>query len=480
MRDDIPELAELAPATVLEVLPDLPGGAPNVVPVAALGQPLTVMLPRWPESGGLAGPWVRLYWNGALVHEAQLDRNFQDEDLVFSLSGLDLSHGRRLLSYTVTLGNGSESQGAAAVVTVDRVPPDLGIPLAQLVLPVDLGSEVTDDYLQTHGDQLSAGVPAYGGQAPGDRIAWYWDRSLNAYERVGEAPVAELEPPMTVSFSGDLIRARGDGARFIYYLITDYAGNGAQSGITQLAVRATPVPRVLPVPQVTNATGSGASQTLKAIQAVGGIEVQIPANAVIKPGEQAALLFGEPGQVGGARLPISAAGALICVAEREVAAHLDNRVAVRYEVVDVQAEVHLSEPLQLTVNDARGLNFPTVQCALVDGSQLSLGRVPGTGAPLTLQPWKMMTDYQRLMVRVTGVDRSGNPLDEAVVEGRQIQAHELASGVGADGDLVIPKALLERLMFNESFTVKGYLSFDGSGNWPVVPTFRNLTPVMVR
>ncbi|WP_263264294.1 hypothetical protein [Pseudomonas sp. RIT-PI-S] len=480
MHDKNLEQASLLPAEVPAALPTLPGGPVNVLPVAVLAAPLQVKLPKWPVSGGLVGPRVKICWDGALVHDQQLDRDFDEDDLLFDLQ-LNLTHGPHQLDYNVTLGNGSVSPGEAVTVTVDRVPPALGTPPAQLVFPPEVGSGVTDDYLQANGDQLSATLPAYGGQAPGDQITWYWDRSLNANEQLGTQWVADLLPPMTLIFSGDAIRARGDGARFVHYRITDYAGNSAQSGTVQLPVRATPVPRVLPVPQAVGATGSGANQTLRAAQAVGGIQIRIPANAVIKPGETAALIFGEPGQVGGVRVPIvGGAGDTLEIGEYEVAAHLDNRVPVRYETTDLQGVVHGSDVLQLTVNESRGLNFPTVQCALVDGSQLSLSRVPATGAPLRLSAWRMMTDYQRLMVRVTGVDRSDGGVDEAVVEGRKIEASELATGVGQNGDLVIPKALLSRLKLNESFYVEAYLSFDGSGRWPAVPTFMSLVPVLVR
>lgn len=480
MRENTLEQATLAPARVLNVLPDLPGGPPNLLPVAALAAPLSVKLPKWSESGGLAGPRVRIFWDGHLAVDETLERNFDDDDLYFDLSSLDLSHGPHRLSYEVTLGNGSITPSEATQVNVDLVPPGLGAPPARIGLPADLSGDLTDDYLQAHGDELIATLPPYGGQAPGDQVTWYWDRRLDANEPLGQGLVAELTPPMSLVFPGDAIRGRGDGARFIHYRLTDYAGNASQSGIVQLDVRATPIPRILPVPQVVGATGSGPSQSLAARQALGGIEVQIPATAVIKPGETASLVFGEPGQVGGARVPLEGAGQSAIVDEYAVAAHLERSVSIRYEAIDLQGTVHRSDELQLALTNVYDLNFPTVECALVDGSQLSLARVPPTGAPLSIAPWLMMTDYQRLMVRVSGVDRANQPLDEAVVEGRQVDAEELNTGIGLRGDLVLPKALLNRLQLNEAFYVEGYLSFDGSGRWPSAPTFKTLVPTLVR
>ena len=170
MRENTLEQATLSPARVLNVLPDLPGGLPNLLPVAALTAPLSVKVPKWSESGGLAGPTVRIFWDGRLVVDEQLDRNFDDDDLFFDLTSLDLSHGAHRLTYEVALGNGSISPGEATQVNVDRVPPDLGAPPSRLQLPADLSGDLTDDYLQAHGDELIAALPPYAEQAPGDRV----------------------------------------------------------------------------------------------------------------------------------------------------------------------------------------------------------------------------------------------------------------------------------------------------------------------
>ncbi|MBA1287320.1 hypothetical protein [Pseudomonas japonica] len=480
MRTPDSESQSLLPAEVPDALPALAGEPPNLLPTALLAQPVKVRIPRWGESGGLGQPKVRIYWDGALVHEVTLPSDFTDEQLSFELGSLSLAHGSHQLHYDVKLGNGSVVAGPPLEVNVDLVPPDLDQTPARLGFPPEVVTgEVTDDYLISHGDQLQATVPLYGGQAPGDRIDWYWDRQLNANEPVHGSLVAELSPAMTVTFAADLIRARGDGQRFAHYRITDYAGNTARSAAVQLAVRATPVPRILPLPQVTGATGSGNRQNLKAVLAVNGITVKVPEEAVIKPGEQARLLFGTPGETGGLALPISQAGALLPIGPETVAAHLDRTVAVRYEVTDAQGGVHLSEVLQLTLTESAGLNFPTVQCSLVDGTQLSLRRVPSGGATITLAAWRLMTDYQCLMVRINGVDSAGQVLDEAVVSGRRVQASEVGVGVGYAHDLLIPRALLSRLRLNTPFYVQAYLSFDGSEQWPPAPTFKDLVPTLV-
>lgn len=479
MRTLDSESLSLLPAEVPDALPVLAGEPANLLPTALLAQPVRVRIPRWGESGGLGQPKVRIYWDGALVHEVTLPSDFTDEQLSFELGSLSLAHGSHQLHYDVKLGNGSVVAGPPLEVNVDLVPPDLAL-TARLGFPPEvITGEVTDDYLTSHGDQLQATVPLYGGQAPGDRIDWYWDRQLNAGESVQSSRVVELSPAMTVSFPAELIRARGDGQRFAHYRITDYAGNTARSTTVALAVRATPVPRVLPLPQVTGAVGSGNRQTLKAVLAVNGITVKVPEETVIKPGEQARLLFGIPGETGGLALPISQAGALLAIGSETVAAHLDRTVAVRYEVTDAQGGVHLSEVLQLTLTESTGLNFPTVQCSLVDGTQLSLRRVPSGGVEITLAAWRLMTDYQCLMVRINGVDSAGQMLDEAVVSGRRVQASEVGVGVGYAHDLLIPRALLSRLRLNMPFYVQAYLSFDGSEQWPSTPTFKDLVPTLV-
>jgi hypothetical protein len=469
----------LSPANVLGALPDLAGEPVNLLPVALLNQPLRVQVPHWRESGGLAPPRVQLYWEGALVLDQVMPPGFDDDDLVFSLAALPMDHGTHRLHYQVRLGNGSVEEGAPTAVNVDRVPPALGVPPPSLQLPGEVLGGLTDDYLQAHGDQLQAVVPPYAGQAPGDRIEWYWDTQPGAEDSAGSLRVADLVPPMTLTLAGALVRERGDGTRFVYYRITDYAGNTSQSAITSLPVQATPVPRVLPVLHAVGATGSGARQTLKAIQVTTGLELEVPATAVIKPGETAVLIFGTPGQVGGARLPIQGAGTQVNVGVQAVAPHLDRTVSVYYEVTDTAGEVHTSDVLTLALTESSGLNFPTVQCELVDGNQLSLRQVPASGAPITLAAWRMMTTDQHLMVRVEGIDTSGAPLDEPVVQGRPVTAAEVGTGVGHDGGLVVPRALLLRLQRNMPFYVRGYLSFDGSDQWPAMPTFKDLVPTLV-
>jgi len=480
MRTLDSESLSLLPAKVPDALPELGDKPVNLLPTALLAQPVRVCIPRWGESGGLGPPTVGIYWDRVRVHEVTLPPDFADEQLSFELESLQLSHGSHRLHYDIRLGNTSVVDGPPVEVHVDLVPPDLDQTQARLGFPPEVVTgEVTDDYLTSHGDRLQAVVPQYGGQAPGDRIDWYWDGQLNANEPVDGSLVADLSPAMTVSFPADLIRARGDGPRFAHYQITDYAGNSARSEVVQLAVRATPVPRVLPLPQVTGAVGSGNRQTLKAVLAANGITVKVHEEAVIKPGEQARLLFGTPGETGGLALPISQAGALLPIGSETVAAHLDRTVAVRYEVIDAQGGVHLSEVLQLTLTESTGLNFPTVQCSLVDGTQLSLRRVPSGGAEITLAAWRLMTDYQCLMVRINGVDSAGQMLDEAVVSGRRVQASEVGVGVGYAHDLLIPRALLSRLQLNMPFYVQAYLSFDGSEQWPPTPTFKDLVPTLV-
>lgn len=467
----------ILPAKVLDALPDLPGAPVNLLPASKLALPVRVEIPMWDESGGLAPPKVRIYWDASIVLEVTLDKDFSDEDLIFSLSSLPLGHGPHQLGYEVVLGNGSVTESPPVEVNVDIVPPDLGAPPARLLFAGEVIGGVTDDYLQAHGDTLEALVPAYEGQAPGDRITWYWDQRLNTREPVGESLITELVPPMTITFPGDIIRRRGDGSRFAHYEVTDYAGNATQSGVVELPIRATPIPRVLPVPQVVGATNSGASQTLRAIQAVNGVEVKVPDNAVIKAGETARLVFADPAQVGGVTAPIDGAGELLPIGYEYVAAHLDRSLLIRYEVTDTEGKLHCSNPLTLTMTESKGLNFPTLQCELVNGGYLSLRQVPSTGAPVTVAPWKMMTDYQRLMIRISGVDKTGASLDEPIAD-HLVQANEVGVGVGNDGSLVIPRALLARLLLNTPFYVEGYLSFNGSSQWPEQPTFRDLVPTL--
>lgn len=80
----------------------------------------------------------------------------------------------------------------------------------------------------------------------------------------------------------------------------------------------------------------------------------------------------------------------------------------------------------------------------------------------------MSTD-QVITFRVAGVGLNGQDVAGDVLYRHRVTAQELLAGIGADGKVVAPKALLAQLKRNQVFRVMVYVSFDGGSTWPPLP-----------
>lgn len=448
-------------------LPDLDGGAPNLLPLTALLDNLRVEVPMWPESLPLPGlpETLSLYWDGVRVDSRSWESSVPADELFAHVPREMLTEGRHTLHYHVRIFNGEESDSLPIAVTIDRTRPYLGANEGKLVFPAEVVAEgVTARYLELNGDVLKATVPSYVVPAVGDRIVWYWDQVPFSDDVVAERSLAlsDIGQPLLLEFAGEVLRARGDGVRYAYYRVFDRAGNVSDRARPELIdTQATPIPRVLPWPNVPKATGTAQTIRLVLDTIAAPVLVTLPTGAVIYPGEAVSVEWGVPGtfgyhlatqtyqgQAGNYELPLA-----------KVVAQAARTVQVRYRV-EASEGLLFSQQRQVTVQKLASASLPRpyLQGAGVSGTQVSLSKV-GTWTDVRLDPWFLMAAGQRVTLLVSGVSPGGGVVAETLLENHEVRsANERV-------DTRLAKSYLQRLQLSSSFTVTAKLSYDGGESW---------------
>ncbi|MBD1552261.1 hypothetical protein [Pseudomonas typographi] len=460
------------------LLPADDDGKVNLVPVGLLAASVAVLVPAWSNgpSPGIGQQRLDLFLGSKRVYQQELEQPFGAQ-LRCEVPAAEFIHGVHELRYDVYVYVRDETENSQTLpLTVDRIAPAAN-GLGELVFPAQvLSGGVTDAWLQSHGDALSATFPSYSEQEVSDQVVWYWDIAGQRQWEAGRARLDQLSASHTLVFPGELIRERGDGSAQAYYLLRDRAGNESSlAWPVSLRVDAQPVPRVLPAAQVVGATGSGAEQTLKATLALRGATVRVPASAVIQPGEHAVLHWGRPGEAGYRKLDPAIAPGDNPIPVEAVAAYLDGQAQVSYQVIDAEGQAFDSDALALAVQ----ADFPlrALDCLELRGKDaLTLGQLPSAGATLYLPAWAMMVAGQTLKVSITGIDAASNQSREAVVvAGRAVAAAE----VGGNITVMLPLAALSGFKPQAQADIQGWVSFNGSNEWPRAKAFGKLTPKLV-
>lgn len=470
----------LAPPEVPAALADIPGGEPNLLPIAALEGPLRVEIPMWLISDPQPGFPERLevYWNGVVFHEDEWTAAVPPADLLLDVEDLHQQHGAHRVYYRVMISTGVWGDSHEIELTVDRVPPTLGGNGGRLGFDT---TEVTAEYLEQHGDALLGQVPDYNSLKPGDVISWYWDTRFEEDQRVNTRTLTEddLGKTLELQFDGDTIRALGDGLRMARYRVLDRAGNAsAYASYVELDVSVHRPEREFAWPNIRPASGSSAKVTLDPLKATpGGATVEVPASAQIRDDDVVWVQWGEPDAPGSFRSNVTVSPGVyhFNVPKEYVAFHIGRTLSVQYEVIDVQGREYVSTPRQVEVLKIPPENFTNVQCEGVSGSgSLSLATVPATGAKLTLAPWVMISADQYITLKVEGLSAAGTVVMHTVIDKRQLTAAEVSNGIGKDELTVIPKSFLAGLKLDADFNVQVTLSFNQGQNWPSTPNFRRL------
>lgn len=459
---------------------DIPGGATGLLPVVALGSPLLVVVPMWPVSNPRPGrpETLRLLWDTNEVDTRKWEAPVLPEELEFHLPDDALSEGPHRLSYRVIQANGVPTDSQDLMLTIDKTPPVLGQEEGALILdPEVIANGVTYRYLEDNEDRLEAEVPAYDAPMPGDRILWYWDRSLNEHQLVDERTLyqEDMGKPLQLEYSGEMIRERGDGARFVHYELYDRAGNrSARSRLIQLDVSATPPSRVLQWPEVSHTRGSGEEVTFDLDAFNGGLFVTVAPEAIIESGETVEVQWAAPGAVGSFTTDDDSAKAgQFPIPDDKISAHSAKVIPVYYEVTDLKGVKHASAQRRVRVSRLTS-GFQAAQITEATTSRLYLSNV-GAVATITLESWPLMSTDHRVTLTVTGTAQAGGTVTHTVLTAHPVSVAEMDKGLGSDGDVTVPKSFLQTLARGQQFRVLVMASFDGGETWPAEPNFPHLS-----
>ncbi|RAS21134.1 MULTISPECIES: hypothetical protein [unclassified Pseudomonas] len=462
----------LAPA----MLDDITDGAPGLLPVAALSQPLRIEVPQWPISS--PGPdmpeTLSLYWGGELVDAKTWYAAINPDELFIDVpTDSLLKEGEFQVTYRVLGYNGVEIGSKPLTLTIDRTAPVLGGDRGRLEFP-DLGSQpVTDKFLKDNGEVLRGQVPVYQTFMPGDTIVYYWDDEPLDNTQVGEVTLTSQDAgnPVIIEYDGKMIRERGDGGRYAQYLVRDRAGNSSPVSVPKaVTVDAKPIPRVLPRPEVPLATGSQEQVTLKLVDVDEPVEIRIPGTAVIHPGEPFTVEWA-PGLFGEQLLQGVEGVSSYRVAERHVVALSGKTVPLRY-TVDGSDGPWWSDVRRVVIEPLPRSSMPIPQLSGTTGTTFSLKQQTRDPA-ITLAPWKLISQDQWVRIEIRGVSAEGAS-DLQVMRNHAVTEGELTSGIGATGDATVPLAFLSSLLLGQNFTIEVMVSFDAGRTWPALPNFEPL------
>jgi hypothetical protein len=142
-----------------------------------------------------------------------------------------VKEGTYELRYQILITDQAPLVSETLTITIDTTAPEL-VGDGALVFPEEVVRDgVTSSYLAANNDRVVASVPRYTDPAPGDVITAYWDTAegddLQAVSRTLTA--GDYQDEITLTFEGEMIRARGEGTRLVRYRVSDRAGN--QSGL---------------------------------------------------------------------------------------------------------------------------------------------------------------------------------------------------------------------------------------------------------
>lgn len=478
----------LDPPCVKALLEPVEGGQPNLLHIDDLQVPLEVEVPEWQHSTpSPENPEkLELFWNGTVVGTKFWTSPILPGDLVLMVATEFLTEGQQRLEYRATLYNGEPQSSEPLLITIDTTAPTLGGEQGMLVFRPEIIDEgVTWQYLENCNDEVVAQVPDYRESWPGDTLTWYWDDEPFAYHKAGSRTLTleDIGKPLELVFDGDLIRDRGDGQRYVHYEVTDRAGNpSVSSRPVPLTVCATPIPRELLWLAVMEAEGVGEELVLEPDKGRTGIRVVLDPAVVIYPDEEVWVQWDDPGSVADFQGLLDKDGdpRLCRIPKESVIASIGKKVTLQYEVKGPEGSLH-STPRSVRVSKVPSTQFPTVQCEGHTSRGLSLAEVAGSGARLTLVPWKLMTTDQMVRIVVTGVTPALETVAHRSLYDHRVSEAELASGIGANDDVVITRAFLASLKIGEVFSVRVYVSFDRGETWPyeAAPNFPVLSVTLI-
>ena len=466
----------LPPPRVLQLLPDIPDGQPNLLPMSATREALRVEFEMWKNSEPSPEfpETLTLYWDGTWVDSITWDSQVLPEELYILVPVERMGDGQHTLNYHVVLGDGNDATSHDLIVTVDKVPPTLPGMSFITFPPEVISAGVTDRYLKANGDELKGTTTAYEGGNAGDLLIWYWNELPGGNNEVGRKTLSKAEAGQAqqISIPGAAIRLAKDGTRFAYFSIQARALTPAQKGNDYpLTAKATPAPRILPPPTVKEADGGSSGSTLRPIQAISGATLLVTeSEETIEPGETIKVYWGTPGSRGAfSPTPTAPGKRTYHIPAHRVAEQSGYTLTLYYEVLQRDGEWAPSDPHTLKVEAVS--NMPTPSCDQVNGGQLSIKRLADGTAKVSAQAWPFVTIGQEVKLELYGLQRgSGRNLR------RPIGTTTVTSNSGEVQIGTFTKADLEYFTLNQPLEILAYATFDDSLTWQA---FAALIPLLV-
>lgn len=461
--------AFLPPPRIGALLPDIEGGPINLLPYSATLAPLRVEFELWPDSHPTPDDpeTLTLFWDDERIDSQTWTAPIAETDLFMLIPASRLlTEGEHTLRYSVVFYNGNSADSSALSINIDTSPPQLPEDSGLIFAGEVMARGVTDAYLQAHGDQLQASVPAYLGIEPGDVLTWYWSATIGGPERVGTRVLApaDIGSPLTIEFPGDSIRAAGDGVRYARYTVQDRAGTAVQRALPMpLQVDATPVAPNFPAPYLKETGSSGSTSTLDPSRALNGATLVIKPEATLEPEDSVTVFWAEPGEYGAYStcVPVSSGSREYAIPTFNVSARLASQLKLFYKVTR-RGTTYSSAYHTLTVEAPKHL--PNPQCDKITGSYLSLGNVGEGRATFTLGSWQHRNTSQFIRLYVEGKRKDGKKDPVMVAEAASVPS---STGIMTVGTLI--RHDLEVFVVPSGVEIRAFLSVNNQNSWIEFP-----------
>ncbi|MHC8344296.1 hypothetical protein [Pseudomonas sp. RT6P73] len=223
---------KLAHLYIVDALPNIPGGQPNILPLEALYKPLKLAVPQFPSLPdhmevvlqlhigmvGLPSSPASTYAFETPIDPALFPFPVQIEPARFHAEGV------YEVFYQLIIGGNTSGPSQTNHFTVDRTAPNAGQPPPRAVWPEEIMKKgITSAYLAAHNDEVVVTVERYLDQQPGDLIRFFLGDVVS--DPVLIKKVHDADSATTLIISGDIVRAVGSGARLAFHTLADRAGN---------------------------------------------------------------------------------------------------------------------------------------------------------------------------------------------------------------------------------------------------------------
>lgn len=262
-----------------------------------------------------------------------------------------------------------------------------------------------------------------------------------------------------------------------------FAREGVAQSAESLALEISK-PLNLPAPIVEGATPEAASKGWLAASTAGAY-VFIPDAAEVGAGRVEMHWQGDPdGGCYVAPSPEPGNNKKYFIPATAIAANMSGSEQARFPVFyrvypPGSSEGEDSVSFHLRIEPIPATRYPFTTSAQIRDNTLSLFAVPFSGAVLEIHStpphdaWPFMAEGQRVIMEVSGVNQSGGAVSTRVRNDLPVTAAEFnARKVTA----TLPKAFINTLKLNETFTLKARVSFDGGKTYT---PFKDSTPVLV-